>query len=470
MKRAIALAVGLVLAGLPSDARAATADVQVRNNHYAPADVRVQPGDVVRWTLVEGRHTVTSDAAGAFGSGEMDAAGDGYTFRAPRRDVTLYYHCRLHGFPGDGQRPGSGMVGRIVVGAGSPAAPAATDVDVRRVPSRRWPSLGRALDGLRPDARYRVELGPGRYRPVDLTPASLGFRGRPGPRFELTLRGAGARPQDVVFAGGDAGVALSADGVRLERVAFTGQRFAAVVVRDADRWGVDEVVVQRAGRYGIVVENALQGRIRRTSIAGARVAGVAIAGCEECDLLVDAVSVERSLQGLSALGAGALVVRGSTFRDNGVGIALKASADGGPHRGAHLLGNVLRNNTNRRIEPPPLGASKDLPVGAGIWIDGGRFDVVERNDLSGHSFGVVITGPSFASRVVGNVVERSSEADLGWDGLGSDVCFAGNRGRGGGAASAMPAVAQELYPCGAAASPGVPYPPVTAAVYAWGLG
>lgn len=469
MRRAVVLTVLLLVAGLPVGADAATTDVQVRNNTYAPLEVRVRPGDDIRWVLVEGRHTITSDVEGAFDSGEMDEAGSTYGLRAPRRDVTLYYHCRVHGFAGDGASPGSGMVGRIVVGAGSPVAHTRSATEVRRVPTVRWPTLSRALHGLRPDGRYRIDLGPGRYRPVDLAPPGLGFQEPPGPRFELTVRGAGRRPQDVVFAGGDAGVGLSVDGVRVERVSFDGQRFAALVVRDADRWSVDDIVIRRPGAYGVYIDAAHHGRIRRASISGARIAGIAVGGCDDCDLLVDSVRVERSLQGLSGLGAGAIVVRGSTFRHNGVGVALKASDDGSRHRGAHLHHNVFSDNTNRTIQPPPLGPTKDLPVGAGIWLDGGAFDLVEHNQLSGHSFGVVLTGLSSASRVARNVVERSSEADVAWDGLGSHVCFSGNRRRGGGAASAMPSVAQELYACGSGSVLGVPFPLVSAALYAWGV-
>ena len=473
MKRVAATAALAVLFGsmIFSRAEAAPAPpIEVRNNVFAPADVRVSPGQRVTWTLAEGRHTVTSDISGRFDSNVMERSGQTFSFSAPRADVTLFYHCRVHGIRGDGQRWGSGMVGRLVVGKGSPDLAVGSDVDVRRVPSKRWPTLDASLSSLEPDGRYRIDLARGRYRPLDVTSARLGFKQRPGPRFELTIRGSGKRPGDVVFAGRES-LGVSVDGLRLENLSFADQRFAAIFVRGIDRWSVDDVVVTRGPSYGIWIEDAGQGRVRRTSITGSRIAGISVRDCDECDLLVDSVVIDRSLQGISSIGAGALVIRGSTFRDNGAGIALKSSpSEGTLHRGAHIYVNTFTNNMNRQISPPPFGPDKDVPVGAGVWVDGGAFDVVERNDFSEHSFGVVITGPAHASRVAANTSSDSVEADVAWDGLGTDVCFDGNTNRTGAPATSMPSLAQEIYACDLPSTVGVPFPLVTATVLAWGLG
>ncbi len=463
MRLATALFGVLVVLARATHAAAAPSEVQIRNNVFAPVDVRVPHGQSVRWRLAEGRHTVTSDRKG-FDSGELKSAGQTFTFVAPRADITIYYHCRVHGFAGDGGDWGSGMVGRIVVGAGSLERRSASDVEVRRVPSRAWPTLDGSLRGLKRDRKYLVELGRGTYGSRDLTAASLGFRAAPSARFELTLRGAGTRPTDVVFEGGSSGLGMSVDGLAVENVSFRGQSFAALFVRDTDRWSVDDVIVSKPGRYGVWVENAYHGRIRRVSVSGARVAGISVSSCGECDLLVDSVTVSRNLQGVSALHAGTIVVRGSTFIRNGVGLALKGST------GAHVLVNTFRDNTNREISPPQFGPEKDLPVGAGVWIDGGGFSVVERNDFVGHSFGVVLTGPNVNSRVKGNTLTKSVEADVAWDGVGGNVCFGDNVTPKGEAATAMPTVAQQIYACELPATVGVPYPVVTATVLGWGLG
>lgn len=464
MRRALALCVTLVALVSATPADAAPIRIDVRNNRYEPADIRVPRGGRVSWTLREGNHTVTSDVR-AFDSGAM-SSGKPFSFTAPARDVTLYYHCRVHGAAGDGKRWGSGMVGRIVVGAGSPEPPTPPDVEVRSVPSKRWPSFARALRDLRPDERYRVDLEPGTYRGVDLTLASLGFRERPARRFELTIRGRGKRPADVVFSGGETGLSLSLDGVHLENLAFRAQRFAGVFIRDVDRWSLDDVVVQRAGRYGVWLDDATHGRVRRVSVSGAEVAGVAIGGCTECDVLVDSLTVTDSRQGLVSTGGGSLVIRGSTFARNGGGITLRPDGIGGAaHRGAHIYLNTFRDNT--RVGD---ASTSDPAVGAGVWIDGGAFDVIERNDFSGHSYGVVLTGPSSASRVERNVSSGAAEADVAWDGIGSDVCFAGNLARDGQPASTSPPGAETLYGCDLPATVGVPFPVVTATVLGWRLG
>jgi plastocyanin len=466
---AAATALAILLAGPPfSSAEAAAPVIEIRNNVFAPTDMHVDPGQRVTWTLAEGRHTVTSDLSGRFDSGVLERAGQTFSFTAPRADVTLFYHCRIHGIRGDGARWGSGMVGRVVVGKGSPTLAIGSDVDVRRVPSKSWPTLDASLASLEPDGRYRIELTRGVYRPLDITPARLGFKQRPGPRFELTIRGSGPRPKDVVFTGAES-FGVSVDGLRLENVSFSKQRFAAIFVRGVDRWSVDDVVVARGPSYGIWIEDARHGRVRRANISGARIAGISVRTCDECDLLVDSVSIVRSLQGISAIGAGALVVRGSLFRDNGAGIALKASpSEASFHRGAHIYVNTFLNNANRAMVPPALGPDKDMPVGAGVWIDGGAFDVVERNDFVGHSFGVAITGPSYATRIAENTLTGSREADVAWDGVGAGVCLAHNLRPKGEAATSMPIWAGDVYACDLPATVGVPYPLVNATLIAWG--
>ena len=472
---AAVLAAGLLLPGQALAASEAS-NVRVRNNAFDPVEIRVAKGAKVTWTLVEGRHTVTSDVRGRFDSGVMERAGQRFELVAPPNDVTLFYHCKIHGIAGPGDRWGSGMVGRVVVGAGSPEPRTASDVEVRSVPSRRWPSITRALDGLQADKRYRVDLRPGVYRSHDITPASVGIRGRPKQRFELVIRGLGSRPTDVVFEGGETGLSLSLDGIHLENLSFRRQSFASVYVQGIDRWGVEDVVVSRAGRYGIWIDEARHGRVRRVSIIGAGAAGISARACGECDLLVDSVSVRQSLQGFSGRGAGSVVIRGSTFQDNGVGVALRGSvlppkrvstADLA-HRGAHVFLNTFKNNV-RRVAQPPRDAADNLAVGAGVWIDGGAFDVVEQNEFDRHSFGVVLTGPSHASRVSKNALSRSREADIAWDGLGEGVCFSGNVQPNGDPATAMPHVAQEIYSCDLPATAGVPYPLVTATLLGWGL-
>lgn len=100
--------------------------------------------------------------------------------------------------------------------------------------------------------------------------------------------------------------------------------------------------------------------------------------------------------------------------------------------GAHVFGNTITASTNRAISPPPPSERLDLPVGAGVWVGGASFAVVERNEISASSYGVVVTGPAFFDRIVANTVSESVEADLAWDGIGANRLLRGKpHARGG---------------------------------------
>ena len=76
---------------------AKTWTVNTINNVFVPADIAVQPGDVVRWVLGGGIHTTTSGVGGPDGlwDAPIDSANTSfqYTFNTPG---TFYYFCRFH--------------------------------------------------------------------------------------------------------------------------------------------------------------------------------------------------------------------------------------------------------------------------------------------------------------------------------------------------------------------------------------
>ncbi len=97
--RAVVLLFGLVAAvtGSVDGARAATGTADVEDYRFSPSEVRIEPGDRVRWTNRGDQvHTVTSDDPGAedFDSGRL-GRGDEYThtFSKPGR---FTYHCEVH--------------------------------------------------------------------------------------------------------------------------------------------------------------------------------------------------------------------------------------------------------------------------------------------------------------------------------------------------------------------------------------
>ena len=81
--------------------------VDVRNNVYVPADVTIDVGDRVIWTLSEGFHSVTADDE----SFEQPLGSDWPPFMFQFNAAGDYpYYCRAHGAPG-----GIGMSGIVRV-------------------------------------------------------------------------------------------------------------------------------------------------------------------------------------------------------------------------------------------------------------------------------------------------------------------------------------------------------------------
>jgi len=453
----------VILALLATTAHAAPVhDVDVRNNWFDPPVVRVDPGDTIRWTLVEGVHTVTSED-GLFASGSIDQPGETFEFVAPEDDVRLDYICSIHG---------ASMAGVIVVG--EPPVPA-RPVEVRQVPSAAWPTLWGALDLIDPASNYRIELAPGIHpsggAEVGRHTRRIGNVNIPLPQaFDLAIVGVGASPDDVVIEDGLAFAQLS--GFRLERVTVRGGSFGAAVMLGSDvhRWSLTDVVLDAPGRFGVRVwKGARLGSIRRVTVRDASVAGIAIEGCAACDVIIDEVSVASSIQGIAALNAGSVIVRDSRLTENGVGVSIRTTTgEEAPARGVWIVGNTISSSIER-AGGGQMSATLDLPVGAGVWLHGAAFAEVRSNVVDDSSFGVVVTGPAFGHAVRDNVFSRSVEADLGWDGFGAAVCFAGNSSSDG-TLTSMPPGAEAIYPCDLPATVGVPYPVVTELVLAWGLG
>jgi plastocyanin len=106
----IALAVPLLLAivavaALP--AHAADQSVSIQNFAF-PATINVNVGDSVTWTNQDSAaHTVTSDTAGVFGSGQL-AQGQSFSHTFTQAG-TFTYHCAIH----------PTMTGSVVVAAAS---------------------------------------------------------------------------------------------------------------------------------------------------------------------------------------------------------------------------------------------------------------------------------------------------------------------------------------------------------------
>lgn len=429
-----AIVTGLMLAAAvavaPAHAGAANV-VEVLNNVFAPNEIAVARGEGVTWLARDGGHTITADDGRfSFPEGRTSVRGDTFTWTFDA-DETFSYRCLVHG---------PGMRGVIIVGAGSPPPPPPPEPPRRVVPSPAYPSLARALDGAEPTTI--VELQPGTYRTQTIVTTP-----------DVTIRGAGASPADVVIDGGGQralGLDVRADRVRIENLTVRGHGIAGISFDGATGFVADRILAAGNGSFGIRARASRRGTIRASTATGSSSAGIAVQGCETCDIDIDGVNASDNTIGVLIERAGSVIVRRSTISGNGSGIKLT----GGPfeQRGSHIWSNSIRDNM-------PPGSH-----GAGVWIDGGSHDVVEHNRVTGHRYGVVVTGlagPSLAHRVSVNMVDASSIEDLAWDGIGADVCFAGNTRKDQEPVSSAPPMAETLYPCGARYTPGLPWPAVT---------
>jgi plastocyanin len=96
-------------------AAGSTKDVGIHSSFYDNQFLTVNAGDTVKWTLIDGFHTVTSDT-GLFDSNSLFNPGDSFsfTFNTPG---AYGYHCIFHGFAG------GAMFGTVnVVAAPEPVA------------------------------------------------------------------------------------------------------------------------------------------------------------------------------------------------------------------------------------------------------------------------------------------------------------------------------------------------------------
>lgn len=84
-----------VLLPLAAAAPASAADVLVVNTRFDPPEVRIQPGETVTWTFMEGSHTTTSQRgqAESWDSGLKMGGTFLHTFRTPGR---YQYICIPH--------------------------------------------------------------------------------------------------------------------------------------------------------------------------------------------------------------------------------------------------------------------------------------------------------------------------------------------------------------------------------------
>jgi plastocyanin len=427
------LACLLASAVLALPAQAAEHDVLVTDNSYKEPVINIRPGDTVVWTATRSGHTVTAaDGRFDFHADRTLAAGERVRWLFDKEEE-VRYRCRVH----------AGMEGLIRVGSSaSRAAPARPRITV----PDDAPTIGAAAAVARPGTEILVR--PGRY-PEEVVLEADGVR----------LRGLGRSPSAVVVDGERqraVGVTVRGSGISVENLTVRHYRDAGIRLDQASGATVTDAVLTGSDRYGLDARGATGTTLRRLAVTGSPVAAIAVRDCAACGALVEGATVQRSAAGLLAVDATGVVVRSSRFTGNAAGIVL--------HRvtGAEVTGNTLTDNAATDVRVASAPSSLLLATGAGIWVTGGRGHRIFGNVLGGHTYEIAVTGPHPAAdvRVTSNVVRDARHAELGWDGLGTGVCFTGNRRPDRSDPSSDPPVAQTLYDCALPTTVGVPYPVV----------
>lgn len=429
------LAALLAGAALAAPARAAEREVLVTDNAYREAVISVRPGDTVVWTATRPGHTVTAaDGRFDFHPERTLAAGERVRWLFDEEEE-VRYRCRVH----------AGMEGVVRVGnptrAPAPARPRITVPD-------DVPTVAAAAAAARPGTEILVR--PGRYR-EQVVLAADGVR----------LRGLGRSPAAVVLDGErlrEVGVTVRGAQVAVENLTVRHYRDAGVRVERTRGAALADVTLSGNDRYGVDAVGSAGTTVRRVTATGSPAAGVAVRDCAACGALVEHAGLHRNGAGLLAADATGVVVRGSRLTGNALGIGLRGVT------GAEVTGSTLLDNAATDVRVASAAGSGALPVGAGIWISGGRGHRVAGNTLAGHTYEVAVTGPLPVAdvRVTGNVVRNARHGDLAWDGIGTGVCFTGNRRPDGREPTSDPPAAQAVYDCALPATAGLPYPVVWA--------
>ena len=438
------LLVAAALAAAPLPAGAADANVTIRENFFTPQEAHVDPGDTVTWSHGGTRkHDVTSDT-GAFASGDLFRGGTfEHTFA---EEGTYYYHCSIHGRPGQ-----QGMWGVVVVGDGAPGEGDAgrPRIDV----PEDFATIQAAVDAA--ESGSTIFVAPGTYKgAVRITTDDLIVRGVD--RYRTVLHGADERAAGIVVEG--------ASDVVIANLTVRNFVVSGISFVDAYRYTVKGIEAIDNRMHGIEAIRSHEGVMRSSFGWGSGEAAFYVADCMGCGTLLERLDARSSHTGITALNATGITIRDSAVVGNGAGIALLSDGTGsaGPGRGALVVSNFVRGS--RMLARPPLRSSETfgIPLGTGIWLAGVANTTVRENRVDDQTrYGILVSATPdgllpHANTVMANAILDGDRGVLAWDGAGSDNCFDANEF----AEATAPEGIQSLYSCDGRPFEGEPYEPV----------
>jgi hypothetical protein len=279
---------------------------------------------------------------------------------------------------------------------------------IRRVPAQ-YPTIQGAVDAAAPGDLILIDGGIYRETVV-VRLASLVIRGRD--RTAVVIDGEGVRAT---------GVEITADGVSLENLTVRQHREQGVLWRGVRGLRARYLTLHDNGARGIQLERAVDGVIEESYVSGASEAGIAVARCTPCQLVVRQVVVEHNGAGFAAQDAtGDLYLLNSVWRHNRVGLLPHGRDTSGTASAMTTIirGNLIHDNSNRAA---PGRGSAVLGWGHGVLISGASGTLVADNVIVGHLTHGVVIAPlpgtdrpaARGNRVERNVIVASSRADIG---------------------------------------------------------
>ncbi len=401
--------------------------IRVTDNLFTPQNVRVDPGTKIVFDN-QGRniHEIGAFGGDGFGLGfgiNQIKVGAKYefTFAEPG---TYRYFCVLHG------SNVVGMIGAVVVGDGELESVATDPTDGQatgtlRVPQDH-PTIQAAVDAAAPGSLVLIDKGV-YHEAVTVNPGHENIVIRGVDRNETILDGEFDEDLPNAFK-------VLADGVAIENLTARNYSTNAFFWTGVDGYRGSYLTSLRTGDYGIYSFDSVNGEFDHDYAAGSADAGYYIGQCYPCNAVLRDSVAEWNGLGYSGTNAGGeLYLVNNVFRYNRAGI-VPNSGNGEanpPERETTIVGNLVHDNDNGFTPAIDIAL---VAQGFGIINAGGRDNVIERNLVIGHRYGIVLAiqpeAPEYASignTVRDNVVEESSYTDLGLIADPADEnCFAGN--------------------------------------------
>jgi hypothetical protein len=278
----------------------------------------------------------------------------------------------------------------------------------------------------RADPHSTIVIRPGTYREsVVVRVPDLVIRGTD--RFATVLDGGDEETTGISVEGfGD---------VTIRNLTIRNYRVSGIALDGVTGYAIERVDLIKDRTNGIAAVGSYEGVIDDVFVWGSGDAGIRIAECFACSTVVRSSQSRWSYLGLAAVNVTGVVIIGSRFVHDGVGVAALAASDRpfSPGSGVSIVGNIVRDNDYEEIPAAGISETTGIPFGTGIWVAGAANVSVGSNVVQGHDrYGILVSrspdrlaDPTNAV-VVGNEVDGEAGLDLAWDGTGADDCFSSN--------------------------------------------